>query len=231
LDEHEVTNRQFAEFVAATRYLTTAEQVGTGHVFSREDGTWVAVEGANWRHPTGPSSTITGQGSQPVVQVSWFDAVAYAEWTGKRLPTEAEWEYAARGGLADAVYPWGTDEKRSGRCQANYWQGRFPFANSTEDGFASRAPVGSFDANGYALYDMAGNVWEWCHDWYAPGTYTVARQNNPTGPPRGSERVRRGGSWLSAMHTDNGFTVYDRGHAAPQFRDDQTGIRCARDAR
>src|SRR5262249_2626840 len=155
-----------------------------------------------WRHPEGPGSSIDGRMDHPVVHVCWHDAVAYAEWAGKRLPTEAEWEYAARGGLSRKKYVWGDELTPAGKWQANIWQGRFPAENPCEDGFRGTAPVASFPPNGYGLYDMAGNVWEWCADWYRPDTYRARPERNPKGPedsfdplePATPKRVQRGGS-------------------------------------
>ena len=153
---------------------------------------WRTSNGANWRHPLGPDSSIDGQGSIPVVHIAYDDAVAYAKWAGKRLPTEAEWEFAARGGLAGKLYPWGDELKPGGKWMANIYQGQFPDHDTGADGFAGIAPVAQFPANGYGLYDMAGNVWEWVSDWYRPDYYAAARARparvarNPQGPTRRS---------------------------------------------
>ena len=173
---------------------------------------WSYVPGASWRHPEGPDTTIAGKDDYPVVQVCWDDAVAYARWAGKRLPTEAEWEYAARGGNARTRYIWGDELRPGGKWQANIWQGHFPEQSSPEDGFSRTAPVGSFPANAFGLFDMSGNVWEWCADWYRPG-YDISQARNPKGPassydpdePGVPKRVQRGGSFLC---TDQYCTRY-----------------------
>jgi len=194
IDATEVTNAQFAQFVEQTGYVTTAErpQVGFGvpgaAVFTPPSATnpnwWQFIEGANWRHPDGPESTITGRGNDPVVQVSYADAKAYAVWAGRRLPTEAEWEYAAQGG-AESFYVWGEARAPDGVEPANTWQGAFPLRNTEADGYKLRAPIGCFAPNGFGLYDMIGNVWEW--------TDTVYRQS--TGEP---VYTIKGGSFLCA---------------------------------
>src|SRR5215218_4975900 len=172
MDAREVTVGEFAKFVEATGYKTDAERFGWSGVFDRESGDWVRVDGADWRHPEGPASEAAP--NEPVCQVSWRDASEYARWAGKRLPTEAEWEYAARGGLAGSRYAWGDELRPKGRPVANWWQGEFPARDTGEDGFQGRAPVGSFAPNGYGLYDVAGNVWEWCGDWYDERYYDAS---------------------------------------------------------
>lgn len=243
LDEHEVTNAEFARFVEATQTITTAQQIGKANVFDRSKKNWSVVKGADWRHPDGPQSTITGSGSLPVVQVSWHDALAYARWAGKRLPTEAEWEYAARAGLHEADYPWGREEllhrqervhqqdRAHQHYQANYWQGRFPQGDTGEDGYQGLAPVGAYRPNRFGLVDMAGNVAEWCADFYQTDYYAVSPERNPPGPQRGIEHVVRGGSWLSAEQTNRGHTVWARDNLPASSSNNYTGFRCAADAR
>jgi formylglycine-generating enzyme len=231
LDAHEVTVAEFAEFVAATGYISTAQRKGRAWVFEPARKKWALTSGADWQHPLGPHSSNVGRERLPVVQVSWQDASAYAAWAGKRLPTEAEWEYAARGGLYDADFPWGREEKPDEDYQANYWQGWFPDQDLGRDGFRSLAPVRSYPANRFGLYDMAGNVWEWCADWYSADYYQLTPPVNPTGPKQGSRRVQRGGSWLCAENASAGLRVWTRSSAAPDACHNHVGFRCARDLR
>ena len=258
LDRTEVTNREFARFVAATRYVTVAERrpdpadfpgvpaeklVPGSLVFTPPAGEvslddpfiwWRYVPGADWRHPEGPSTSIEGKDDYPVVQVCWDDAMAYARWAGKRLPSEAEWEYAARGGNERARYVWGDELRPDGKWQANIWQGRFPDRSDPEDGFARTAPVRSFPANGYGLFDMSGNVWEWCADWYRPG-YPAEPVRNPKGPPTSDDpdepgmpkRVQRGGSFLCNDQYCTRYLPAARGKGAVDSGASHVGFRCA----
>lgn len=228
MDEHEVTNAQFEKFAKATGYLTVsekplspadypgvpAEKLAPGsavfappsHKVSLDDPMqwWQYLQGADWKHPQGPGSTIKGKENEPVVQISYVDAAAYAKWASKRLPTEAEWEFAARGGKGNTKYYWGNELKPKGKWGANIFQGSFPDANSLEDGYKFVAPVKSFPANAYGLFDMDGNVWEWCEDFYRPDYYSNSPNKNPKGPkdsfdpeePGTVKRVQRGGSFL-----------------------------------
>ncbi len=263
MDRNAVTNEQFARFIDATDYVTVAERtplakdfpgappenlVAGSVVFSPPGGPvplndhlqwWSYVKGASWRHPEGPKSDIAGHDNYPVLQVAWEDAVAYCKWAGKRLPTEAEFEFAARGGLVDKKYVWGDELKPSGKWMANIWQGKFPYENTEEDGFRAAAPVASFPANGYGLHDMAGNVWEWCSDWYRPDYYAklaVAKQpvKNPQGPedsydpgePGVAKRVMRGGSYLCTDQYCTAYEVGARGKGAPDSGTNHLGFRC-----
>lgn len=202
---------------------------------------WRWVAGADWRHPEGPGSNIAGKDNWPVVHVSWDDARAYARWAGKRLPTEAEWEWAARGGQQNAIYPWGNEPVDAGKPKANSWQGEFPTDNTLRDGFYGTAPVQSFAPNGYGLYDMAGNVWEWCADWYRPDYYHTSNYpegiGNPQGPassydpdePTVPKRVQRGGSFLCHDSYCSSYRVAARMKASPDTGLSHAGFRCVRD--
>lgn len=227
MDEHEVTVAEFAQFVKATNYRTEAEKFGWSGVFNLKTGEWERVDGANWRHPEGHESEA--KPNEPVCQISWNDANEYAKWAGKRLPTEAEWEYAARGGLVGKKYAWGDDLRPHGKPVANWWQGSFPDKNTAEDGFIARAPVKSFPPNNFNLYDMAGNVWEWCADWYAPDFYERSPKENPFNNEGGAERVIRGGSWMCAENFCSNYRVAARSHATPDSGLNNLGFRCVRD--
>ena len=272
MDVTEVTNDQFAAFVADTGYVTIAERppraedfpdappenlVAGSIVFTPptdrvplRDATgqahlrwWAYVPGADWRHPSGPGSDLAGRGREPVVHVAFEDAAAYARWAGKRLPTEAEWEFAARGGLSGAPYPWGDEFKPGGRWMANTWQGRFPGENTAADGFAGLAPVASFPANAYGLHDLSGNVWEWCADWYRPDTYAVDAGAgggrvavDPQGPadsfdpqePGQPKRVQRGGSYLCSDQYCSRYIVGTRGKGEVSSATNHIGFRCVK---
>jgi formylglycine-generating enzyme required for sulfatase activity len=202
---------------------------------------WRYVPGAYWRHPEGPSSDLKGRENNPVVDIAWPDAIAYAKWAAKRLPTEAEWEYAARGGLDRKSYVWGDEFQPGGKPMANTFQGHFPDNNTAQDGFVATSPVGSFPPNGFGLYDMAGNVWQWCSDWYRADYYAqlaakgkVAR--NPQGPdfsldpaePESPKRVQRGGSFLCTAYYCSGYLVGTRGKEEPSSAANHVGFRCVR---
>jgi formylglycine-generating enzyme len=252
IDKTEVTNEQFARFVEATGYVTVAERpltpggnpsnppvVAGALIFeppaeisslADEPKWWKLTPGANWQHPEGPQSNIVGREKHPVVQVCWEDTVAYAKWSGKRLPTEAEWEYAARGGLEHHPYVWGREKLPPIGWMANIWQGAFPHKNLKADGFAGTAPVASFPSNGFGLFDMSGNVWEWCADGYAPDYYHKSPRLNPKGPDSSTERVKRGGSFLSSDIYSGGYRPSGRAKNTPSRAFSDTGFRCARSA-
>ena len=263
MDETEVTNEQFGEFVKATGYVTVAEEVPRAEdfpgapaenlvagavVFSPPETAvplnnhlqwWAYVRGANWRHPTGPESDLRGREKYPVVQVAYGDAVAYAKWAGKRLPTEAEWEYGARGGLAGQLYVWGNVFKPKGKWMANIFQGKFPWKDTGEDGYVGLSAVKQFPANGYGLYDVAGNVWEWTSDWYRPDAYLQLGKGvakNPQGPadsydpsePGTKKRVHRGGSFLCTDEYCTRYMVGTRGKGEPDTGTNHLGFRCVK---
>ncbi len=195
---------------------------------------WQAVKGASWRHPEGPDSSIEDRMDHPVVHVAWDDVMAYCKWVGKRLPTEAEWEYAARGGLIGKTYPWGDERNPDGKWLHNIWQGEFPFENKVLDGHEITSPVGSFSPNGYGLHDMSGNAWEWCLDFYRPDYYAKSPQRNPFGPkdsfdpqePRMAKRVQRGGSFMCNANYCIGYRVAARMKGTPDSGAFHTGFRC-----
>lgn len=227
IDRHEVTNRQFAEFVKATGYVTGAEKAGGGWCYIAGERDWRFVRGADWRHPLGPGSSIEGAEDYPVVLVSWHDAVAYARWAGKRLPTEAEWEVAARSGKPESEQPLATVNGEAA-VPANYWQGVWPKENLLKDGFLYAAPVGSFPANEWGLYDTLGNVWEWTADWYSADVPSEAK--DPTGPESGTLRVAKGGSWFCSAGYCSAYGPGFRGKSPPDRAFNNVGFRCAKDA-
>ncbi|MDR0609226.1 MAG: formylglycine-generating enzyme family protein [Planctomycetaceae bacterium] len=264
MDCHEVTNRQFHLFVQETKYRTIAERRGWSYVFDFERKVWVRMVGVCWWNPSGnnphggaESAAVTAMYDFPVVHVTWEDAQAFCYWSGKRLPSEAEWEYAAKGGLVDVLYPWGNQRQINGHFMANYWQGWYPNENSVTDGFLLQSPVASFPANRYGLYDLGGNVWEWCSDYYRADYYRRSPLDNPLGPSLGEGdtvsirlfrvrkengryieeeyegthdipfRVLRGGSFLSAENSDAGYRTTARGYQPQSLSFSDVGFRCA----
>jgi len=264
MDATEVTNKQFAEFVKATGYVTVAEQKPTKEefpgapeenlvtgsvVFTPKDVPdlndpylwWSYVRGADWKHPLGPGSDIHGKANYPVVHIAWEDAQAYAKWAGKRLPTEAEWEFAARGGDAGNLYTWGNQFRPDGKWMANIFEGKFPVSDQGSDGFTGIAPVKQFPASKYGLFDIAGNVWEWCNDWYRADYYQTLSAskvaNNPQGPdisddpmePGVKKKVQRGGSFLCTDQYCTRYMVGTRGKAEYRSATNHAGFRCVKD--
>jgi formylglycine-generating enzyme required for sulfatase activity len=265
MDRTEVTNEQFDRFVRATGYVTIAERTPTQEEFptappenlvagstvftptpnpvplNNHFQWWRYEPGANWHHPEGPASNLAGREKYPVVHIAYDDALAYAKWAHKRLPTEAEWEFAARGGEAGQLYPWGNDLKPAGKWMANIYEGTFPVQDTGEDGFAGLAPVAQFPPNHYGLYDVAGNVWEWCSDWYRPDYYVQLAEAgrvalNPAGPaspldpaePGEKKRVHRGGSFLCTDQYCSRYMTGTRGKGEITTGSNHLGFRCVR---
>jgi len=235
-----VSNADFSTFVERTGHVTDAERFGWSFVFAGllpddfppTQGVvhapwWRKVEGADWRHPEGPRSSIDGRLDHPVVHVSWHDANAYCAWTGTRLPTEAEWEFAARGGLERRVFPWGDELEPAGEHRMNVWQGTFPTHNTAADGFAGTAPVRAFPPNAYGLHNATGNVWEWTADRFHPAFRPHDRRKDPTGPPDGLSRVQKGGSYLCHHSYCRRYRVAARQGSTPDSSSGNVGFRCA----
>lgn len=246
IDQYEVTNAEFVKFVTETGYESYSEEVEDSLVFVspyltsgqpvRPMSWWKLVANANWQHPEGEQDSIEGKENHPVVHVTYEDASAYCNWLEKELPTEAQFEYAARGGLEGEIYSWGSQPRHRHEAMTNHWQGNFPYHNENSDGHANTAPVGSFPPNNYGLYDITGNVWEWVSDWYHPNYYSNSPRRNPTGVPRAEsldpneptlpKRSIRGGSFLCSENYCSGFRVSARMPAEPSSSTNHTGFRC-----
>jgi formylglycine-generating enzyme required for sulfatase activity len=246
VDRHAVTNREFFQFVRKNGYTTDAEGYGWSYVFEGlldeadtehivgempQTPWWKGVRGANWAHPTGPNSSITDKLDHPVVHVSWSDAVAYCRWAEKRLPTEAEWERAARGGLEQRRFPWGDELTPNGEHRCNIWQGTFPTNNTVEDGFEGTAPVDAFPPNDFGIYNVVGNVWEYCHDWFGPSSRKQDDRKNPTFSSDGAMKAIRGGSFLCHRSYCNRYRVAARTSTGLDDTSCHKGFRCVRDAK
>ena len=241
IDAYAVTNERFRAFVEATGHTTEAEGFGWSFVFAgllpddfppteavAQTPWWRKVEGADWAHPEGPQSGIEDRRDHPVVHVSWNDASAYCAWSGTRLPTEAEWELAARGGLDRKPFPWGDELEPGGKQLMNVWQGVFPGQNTLDDGFYGTAPVGSFPPNAYGLHEATGNVWEWTADWFHPTFRPRDRRHDPQGPPRGTHKVQKGGSYLCHDSYCRRYRVAARTGNTPDSSTGNLGFRCVR---
>lgn len=250
IDPYPVTNQDFAAFIDATGYRTEAEVFEWSFCFWMqlpkerldelvEDTVaaapwWCKVPGASWRSPEGPGSSVEEREDFPVVHVSWNDAAAYAAWAGKSLPTEAQWEYAARGGLVQKLYPWGDELTPQGQHLCNVWQGQFPQVDTAEDGFAGPCPVGTFPPNGYGIYSMTGNVWEWCSDWFGRTFEAEPTQHDPAGPvleESNGSKVMKGGSFLCHASYCNRYRVAARTSNTTDSSASNVGFRCVRNLR
>jgi len=241
IDIYSVTNSEFEKFITETKYITEAEQYGWSFVFYKllskvtlakieykvtSTPWWCVVKNAYWRRPEGPKSNIKNRGDHPVVHISWNDAVNYCTWANKRLPTEAEWEYAAQGGLENSIYPWGNELIPNNEHQCNIWQGEFPKENSLEDGYLSTAPVNSYKSNGYGLYNIVGNVWEWTQDWFSTSYPKIRDTNNPLGPGTGESKVIKGGSFLCHKSYCNRYRIAARSSNTTNSSTSNLGFRC-----